>query len=394
MHAREISCFDPFSPEAREDPYPFYAWLRREAPVYYNEERDFWVLSRHGDVQWAARMAHLFSSAEGVGLARAPANQMISFDPPIHTRLRSLVAKAFTPRVIEGLEDRIQGIVEDLLDEVIAKGCFELVADLAFPLPVIVIAELLGVEPERREDLKRWSDQTVEFISDASPVRERGRIDAMWNQFRAYFSQVIEARRARPREDLVSLLAHAEIDGDRLTDSEILNFCQLLLVAGNETTTNLITNAALALFEFPGERRKLRGHPERVPAMVEEALRYDTPVQLFFRSLTEEVVLHDVTIPEGARVLLLFGAANRDETVFEAPDRFDIARNNTKQLGFGYGVHYCLGAPLARLEARIFAEAADRKFRHIGPDPDKAPSRTAGPIIRGLERFPLVFEAA
>ncbi len=394
MYADAISGYDPFDAAVIRDPYPYYAWLRHEAPVYYNADRDIWALSRYADVMAAARNTKDFSSAMGVGPQRQPLQQMITQDPPLHTRLRGLVNRAFTPRVIEELTPRIREIVDDLLDAVVAKGSFELVADLAFPLPVIVIAELLGVPPEDRDAFKRWSDESIDFVSSQEDTRDTERYGKSWNEFSDYFSAMIEERRSAPRNDLVSLLVKANEGDDELSVVEILNFCQLLLVAGNETTTNLITNAALALFANKDIRPQVQADPSTIPAMVEEALRFDGPVQLLYRTALQPIEIHGQTIPAGSKVALLWGAANRDGENFPDPDRFSLGRSPNPHLGFGYGIHYCLGAPLARLEAVLFTEAANRRFKYLGPDPDDPPERLTGALIRGLARYPLLFEAA
>lgn len=387
-----LTSYNPFLPEVKENPYPAYEWLRREHPVYYNEALDIWVLSRYADIEAAARRPEIFSSAQGIGPDRQIGVSMITKDPPEHTRLRKLVSKAFTPRMVSQLEPRVRSITDELLDAVIGKGAFDLVQDLAYPLPVIVIAEMLGVDPERRDDFKRWSDDVIHIVASGQNEERMAQYMESWEAFKAYFVEMIEARRRAPREDLVSALAQAQEESDALTLSELLNACLLLLVAGNETTTNLIGNGALALFTHAQEGSKVREQPQFIPGMIEEVLRYDSPIQGTFRTTTEAVEVAGVTIPDDSKVLLLWGSANRDAGVFPDPDRFDIERPIERHLAFGIGIHFCLGAPLARLEARIVTETILRRMRFVEPDPNGRIERVDNPFFRGLKHYPLVFE--
>lgn len=389
-----ITEYNPFAPEVKENPYPYYAWLRREHPVYRNERLGFWVLSRYEDIEAAARQPKVFSSAQGIGPDWQPGLTMITKDPPEHTRLRKLVSKAFTPRMVDTLTPRIQAIVDKLLDAVIDKGRFDLVQDLAYPLPVIVIAEMLGVDPERRDDFKRWSDDVVHIVASGQNEARLAQYMQSWEAFKNYFVELIETRRQAPKDDLVSALVMAQEERDALTMSEILNACLLLLVAGNETTTNLIGNGALALFTHIEEGQKLRQHPELIHSMIEEVLRYDSPIQGVFRNTVSDVDIHGVTIPADSKVLLAWGSANRDGVVFPDPDRFDIERQIERHLAFGIGIHFCLGAPLARLEARIATETVLRRTQAIYPDRDGTVERVNNPLFRGLKQFPVVFERA
>src|SRR6266851_694912 len=389
-----ITAYSPFARDVQEDPYPFYAWLRQEHPVYYNERFDVWALSCYADVVQAARNHEVFSSAQGVGPDKRYGLSMITNDPPIHTRLRRLVNRAFTPHLIARFEARIQAIIDALLDVVLDKGAFDLVADYAIPLPVTVIAEILGVEPERQEDFKRWSDEVVLFVGGTAHGSDRERYRHSWQEFKAYFAHIMAARRQQPREDIISLLVQAEAEHDTLTELEILNFCQLLLAGGNETTTNLIANGALAFAAFPGEWWKLRAQPHLAPMAVEEVLRYDSPVQATFRTTQRAVELHGTVIPADSKVALLWASANHDPAEFSAPERFDITRTPNRHVAFASGIHYCLGASLARLEARLTAETFARRLRHLRPDPHGASARVYNPLLRGLTRYPMVFTLA
>lgn len=387
-----VTQYSPFASEVKEHPYPYYAWLRQEHPVYHNPELGFWAISRYRDVVAAARNVEVFSSAQGIGPEKVRLPMMITQDPPEHRRLRSLAGKAFTPRMVTQQEGRIRQIVDGLLDTVAAGGSFDLAHDLAYPLPVIVIAEMLGVDPERRDDFKRWSDAVIGTFNGPLQPAAMAQYMQTWQEFRAYFTQKIAERRSDPRDDLITGLIRAEEEGKQLSESEMLNFCLLLLVAGNETTTNLITNGALALFTNFEQAQKLRGRPELIRSMVEEALRYDSPIQGTFRTTTREIEMAGVTIPAGEKVILLWGSANRDPEQFPDPDRFDIERTPNDHVAFGEYIHYCLGAPLARLEARIATEQILARMRNIRPDPAGGRERVDNPFFRGLKRFPVLFE--
>jgi cytochrome P450 len=389
-----VTGFNPMSPGFIHNPYPSYAWLRRHRPVFRDEQADFWALSRYADVFAALRNYQDFSSAQGIGSERERTRMLISTDPPDHTVLRGLVNKAFTPRIVSELEPRIQQITDDLLDAALVDGSFDLVQDLAIPLPVTVIAELLGVEPERRDDFKRWSDAFVGTDDGDDRETYGARNDRAMEEFRAYFGATVEARRHDRRGDLISALVAAQADRNVLSTEDILWFCLLLLVAGNETTTNLISNSALALFKHLEQLAMIRRTPALIPSMIEEALRYDSPVQGLFRTTTREVSLGDTVIPADQKVLVLYASANRDETQFPDADRFDITRLPNNHVAFGHGIHFCLGAPLARLEARVAWETLLRRTADLRPDLMQTPSRVNNIIIRGLTRYPLLFEPA
>ncbi|ROO86941.1 cytochrome P450 [Actinocorallia herbida] len=399
-----MTAFDLNDPDFIANPYPVYAWLRDVAPVHYGTTNDLWLVSRHDDVLAVLRDARRFSSDLGNAddnpfnpalrspraLSRLldrlpPARTLLTSDPPDHTQLRRKVAKAFTPRRIAALEPRIRQIAEQLVDDL--DG--DLVRDLASPLPTIVIAEMMGIPAARRDDFKRWSDELVDgLLTGGSRLKmARSAIAISW-----FFARTVRSRRRSPGDDLISLLTTRDQDGDALTLGELVNFCILLLVAGNETTTNLISNAMLALFDRPDLWRRLGEDPGLASAAVEETLRYDGPAQGLLRITTTEVVIGDVTIPQGARVLPLLGAANRDPRHWADPDAFRLDRPSNDHIAFGSGIHYCIGTALARLEARVTLETLARRHPHLAPA--GPPTRIQSPVLRGLRTLPVTVRPA
>ena len=382
--------YDPCLREWRADPYPHYRELRDEAPVYWAPSTRAWCLSRYDDVMFALRSPELFSSRamftflmnqgrEGPPpltwrtlrflvrfvwktrlnpLEFTTARNLIAEDGERHNAMRAIVNRGFTPRRIAAWERRARELVAESMVKLRTGDRFELVGDLAIPLPVSIIAEMLGVEASRRQDFKRWSDVMIDAAT--GPGREdpfQPRIAGTMIELLAYLRTIAEARRRHPTDDLVSAIV-AEQDGERaLTTREVIQFAMLLLVAGNETTTNLIGNAVAALLDHPDQLERVGCNPSLVPAAIEETLRYDAPVQVLFRITTQDVELAGATIPKGAYVALLLGSANRDERRFPHPDRFDVGRDAQGHVGFGFGKHFCLGASLARMEARVAIEA-------------------------------------
>lgn len=360
--------YDPYAYEMHEDPYPTYARLRSEAPLYRNAEHGFWALSRHADVMDAFRDTERFSSAHGVSLdpaASGPhAHRTMSFlamDPPMHGRMRGLVSRGFTPRRVAQLEPRIREIsrayIAELLDRTRSGAPVDFISDFAGRLPMDVISELMGVPPADRQELRRLSDLLVHREAGVRDVPPEGIAAAL--ELVAYYGDMLAERRRQRTDDLTSALIDAEIDGDRLTDEEIMGFLFLMVVAGNETTTKLLGNAWYWAWRHPDQRAVPFSDPSQIPVWVEETLRYDTSTQMLARVTRTDVELHGETIPAGDRVLLLVGSANRDERVFDRPDAYVLDRPDGERqqiASFGFGRHFCLGASLARLEARVALE--------------------------------------
>jgi cytochrome P450 len=389
--------YNPLAPAVQDNPYPYYAELRDKAPVAWIESMQGWAVSRYADVDYILHNPRLFSSAlwnemaSGDLVAVPEAPGLLSMDPPDHTRMRKLANKGFTPRLIRAMEPRVQAIVQDLLKPLTRQAEADLVPSLAVPLPIIVIAEMLGIELERQADFKRWSDSLVQSLNRPTDEAVRAKIRQNNTEFRAYMAYMIQKRRTEPGDDLITAFVQAEEERQTLTSVEILGLTVLLLGAGNETTTNLIGNAVLALLDHPDELAKVRTDRASVSALVEEVLRYDSPVQVVYRQATQDVELEGGKLPAGATVLVLLGAANRDERKFSDPDRFEVARNPPDHVGFGYGIHYCLGAPLARLSSRVALDALLFDCPPFTQIREQVP-RIAAFLVRGPQTLPLRFE--
>lgn len=383
--------YDPFSHELHDDPYPVYRSLRDEHPLYYCEARGVWVLSRFEDVWDAVHDPTTFCSGQGIfpGMGEYNPDQMlpvmIMMDPPRHTQLRRLVNRAFTRRRIADGESAIREIARDLVNALAEAGGGDLVEDLAKPLPTIVIADLLGVPRQDRKEFRHWSDQLVQDNPDDPAAATRAMEGGA--SLLAYFADLIAQRRRSPQDDLLTALSTAEVDGERLSEDELFGMCVLLLVAGNETTTNLVSNSAVLFNQNPDQWKAVVADPSLLPGAIEECLRFDSPVQALARTLTRPVAIHGQTLKAGDTVLLVYGSANRDDREFSDPDAFDIGRTVDRQLAFGHGIHFCLGAPLARLEAQIvYSELLARSPEWTVTG---SPERLHSGPIRGLLRLPV-----
>jgi cytochrome P450 len=391
--------FNPMDPAFVADPYPTYHRLRAEDPVHHSP-LGFWVLTRYEDVVAALRDPRLAKEAIAAFVAArfgaavpAVGLSMLDRDPPDHTRLRSLVSKAFTPRVVERLRPRIQQIVDGLLDRAQRTGGMDLIEEFAYPIPVNVICEMLGVPVEDHERFKGWSidvarglDSILLPVDSEVPRRSMAARTALAD----YFRELIARRRAAPRADMLSDLIAAEEAGDKLTEHELLATCILLLIAGHETTVNLIGNGTLALLRHPDQLQRLRESPALIGSAVEELLRFDGPVQRTARIPSEDITIDGRKIAAGEMVMPFIGAADRDPAQFPDPDRLDITRTDNRHIAFGWGIHFCLGAPLARVEGQIAINTLLRRLPRLALATD-APEFRESLTLRGLKSLPVTF---
>jgi len=389
--------FNPFDPAFNADPYATYHRLRAEDPVHQTP-MGLWILTRYDDVATVLRDGR-FGRAGFDVLIRSRFGEnsfdqsMLFRDPPDHTRLRALVSKAFTPRVVEEMRAKIQKTVDDLLDQVRDAHAMDLISDLAYPLPISVISELLGVPAKDRDLFRGWSADIARSLDAISlptdpEVVERG--NAARRALAGYFRTLVAERRRRPQRDLLSELIAVEEQGDKLSEEELMATILLLFVAGHETTVNLIGNGTLALLRHPDQLQALRRSPALIGSAIEELLRYDAPVQRSGRMPNTDVELGGKTIPKGALVLGLIGAANRDPAHFAEPDRLDITRADNRHLAFGWGIHFCLGAPLARAEAQAAIGTIARRLPELALATPKPEWREAS-ALRGLKALPVTF---
>ena len=389
-----LDTLDFFDPRTRRDPYPLYAELREKAPLYWSKQLGAYIVSRYEDVAYALKNAALFSS-EGVkisGRDRAllqfnsptSVSNLLTSDPPLHTRMRGLVSRAFFPKHINALEPRVRELSRGFIDEMVAHPEFDFVTGLSSPLPVTIIAEMLGIESSRRRDFKRWSDGIIDSASErmrtghVSEENQRNSRDML-----EFMTAVAEQRRLEPRGDLVSLLVQETEGVPPLTPAEVNSFAALLLLAGNETTTNLMGNALVSLIRHPEQYAWLRANPtlEACTAVCEETLRYDSPVLSVSRRVTREVELGGGKVPADSTVVLMLASANHDPRKFPNPERYDLQRDTQGLLSFGHGIHFCLGAPLSRLEVPVALEELMQRAPSLGFSPRQPEEIDHGPAI-------------
>lgn len=371
------------------DPYLHYAHMRATAPVHFNDTLNVWEVYGYHDIQTVLGDAKTFSSDLSDG------KMMVFMDPPRHTQFRRLVARAFTSKVIADLEPSVQAITESLLDRVADAGRMDLVTDLAFPLPVTVIAELLGLPAADHDKFKQWSIPAIRAAEmELMGLTPEPDFVAAVDELDAYLADLIAARRDHPTGDLVSGLLAAEVDGERLTLQEVASTCRLLLIAGFETTTNLIGNTLQLLLAHPAALAQLEADPALLPQAIEEALRFNTPFQFFARRATRDVALGGQLIRAGQQVMTFNASGNRDEAAFPHADTFDITRSANRHLSFGHGIHYCLGAGLGRLEARVALSTLLRRFSGLRPDPARAAQPLSSVVLFGFSSLPVTFSEA
>jgi cytochrome P450 family 142 subfamily A polypeptide 1 len=374
-----------------DDPYPAFAWMRRNAPVYHDETNDIWGVTTYQDVKTLGTDPATFSNAQGTRPKFVPLPMMIDTDPPEHTRRRKLVNAGFTPRQIAAMEAGARRVCDDILDAVCEQGTCDFVHDIAAPLPLIMIGDMLGVAPEDRDQLLRWSDDMLRSQGDPDPAALEA-ASAAFAEYTEYMHPVFEdRRRAGSADDLVGILVHADVEGEQLDDDTLIFETLLILIGGDETTRHVLSGGMLALLERPEQLAALRGDPALLPRAVEEMLRWVSPIKNMARTATRDVTLNGVLIPEGGQLLALYPSANRDESVFENPDVFDIGRDPNPHLAFGFGTHFCLGNQLARLELRVMferllARLPDLRLAEAGPF-----SYRKANFVTGLEQLPVAF---
>lgn len=403
--APRVSDLDPFASETMADPYPMYAALLESEQPAYLQRRDMWVVTNHDDVRAAVKDHERFSSADGIAYDRSRLPILFGVDPPDHTRLRKLISRDFTPRTVQSWRPLVEQICAELLDEAVADQEVDLVRQVLVPLPVRVIAALLGIPGDDVAQFKKWSEGVIEGFNANARLRPQAghefgdSSDATYRQQAAkralsavsnisvYFHTLLELRRSQPLgDDLISRLLAA--NEDHLRDNELVWLCLALLVGGNETTTHLLGNLCIALMEHPHQHELVRSRPELMIPAIEETLRYDPPVQSVFRSATTDVEVGGTLIPKGSRVQLSFGAANRDPRRFADPNRFWIQReSDTSHLSFGSGIHFCIGAPLVRIEAETFLRQLFERTEGMALTDE--PTRIKSPTFRGIAHLPL-----
>lgn len=383
-----------FAADPRLDPFSHYAHMRATSPVFFDPQQQVWMVYGYDDVRTILSDHATFSSRylDNVPGTEPLRQSMAVSDPPHHTKVRGLVSRAFTPKAVADLEPRIEAISHQLLDRVIETGRMDIIADFAIPFPVTVIAEMLGVPLSDQHKFKEWSDAlvlagaTILMGGEMTPDLQQAGKDV-----RIYLQNLCEERKAAPQADLMSGLVAASVNDERFSTHEIVGICILLLVAGNEATTNLIGNAVLSLLEHPDSLARLRAEPKLIPTAVEEVLRYRTPNQFFARIATRDVELGGQLIKAGQRIVFFHSSANRDASIFADPEQFDVSRSPNPHLGFGLGIHFCLGAPLARLEGRVALTALIERLLDLRLEEGEILESVPSPMMHGLSHLRVRF---
>ncbi len=371
-------------------PFDDWAWMREHAPAYWDEKNEVWALTRHADVLAVEKDAATFSSQRAPRPHGDHLPMMISMDDPEHGRRRKLVSRGFTPRRVRDHEATIRRICTEIIDRVAPRGECDFVWDIAAPLPLLLIADMLGFPPESYDDLLRWSDDLIRATTaDPAPEVALAAMEA-GIAFREFQLGVIAERRAHPGDDLVSILCDAEIDGEKLDDESIINESLLILIGGDETSRHVMTDGMLALLDHPDQLAILRDDPAAIEVGVEELLRWVSPIKNMARTVTRDVELHDRTLHEGEQVILVYPSANRDAAVFDHPDDFDVRRDPNPHIAFGFGPHFCMGASLARIELKVMFSELFRRLPDLHLTGDPLPRRASN-FISGPEAMPVAY---
>ena len=375
-------------------PFADWAWMREHAPAYWDEKNETWALTRHADVLAVEKDPTTFSSQRAPRPHGDHLPMMISMDDPEHSRRRKLVSRGFTPRRVRDHEATIRRICTEIIDRVAPRGQCDFVWDIAAPLPLLLIADMLGFPPEAYDDLLRWSDDLIRATTADPPPEVALAAMEAGIAFREFQLGVIADRRAKPpQDDLVSILCYSDIDGEQLDDESIINESLLILIGGDETSRHVMTDGMLALLEHPDQLAILRENPAAIEVGVEELLRWVTPIKNMARTAARDIELHGQTLHEGDQVVLMYPSANRDETVFENPDRFDVRRDPNPHLAFGFGPHFCMGASLARIELKVMFSELLRRLPDLHLAGDPLPRRASN-FISGPEAMPVAFTPA
>ena len=374
------------------EPHDAYAWMRANAPVYYDEANDLWAAASYAAVKAASVDTEAFSSAQGIRPKYPPLPMMIDFDAPEHVRRRRLVSEGFTPKRVRAMEEQLRVACDAILDTVCERGGCDFVADIAAPLPIIVIGNMLGVAPKDRDTLLRWSDDMLKALGSPDPTLLDGAATA-FVEYTEYINPVFEDRRARDTtDDLVGVLCHAEIDGDSLDNDSLVHETLLILIGGDETTRHVISGGFEELLAHPDQQARLAADPSLMPGAIEEMLRWVSPIKNMARAATRDIEFEGATIKKGQELILLYPSANRDAAVFDDPETFDITRSPNPHMAFGFGAHFCLGNQLARLELKVMIERLLARLPdlHLAVDRSALPRREAN-FISGIDEMPVEF---